>query len=98
MTVVFRMQLQHGNTGVERTPSKSQRTKFTLEKKILPPLLPGSELAIFRSRVRFSYQQAIAAPESDRPLNDQLTVNQSKEKARVGYDRLSGLTEELKRR
>ena len=27
------------NTGVERTPNKSQHTKLTLEKKILPPLL-----------------------------------------------------------
>ena len=31
------------NTGLERTPSKSQRLKLTLEKKILPPLLPGFE-------------------------------------------------------
>ena len=38
--------------GVERTLSKSQHTKLTLEKKILPPLLPGFELANFRSRVR----------------------------------------------
>ena len=29
-----------------------------LEKKILPPLLPGFELATFRSRVRRSNQQA----------------------------------------
>ena len=52
-----------GNTGVERTPTKSQRTKFTLEKKILPPLLPGFELATFWSRVRRSYQQAILRTE-----------------------------------
>ena len=38
--------------GVERTPTKGQRTKLTLEKKILPPLLDGFELATFRSRVR----------------------------------------------
>ena len=37
-----------GNTGVEWKPNKSQHTKLTLEKKILPPLLPGFELAIFR--------------------------------------------------
>ena len=43
-----------GNTGVERTPNKSQHTKLTLEKKILPSLLPGFELATFRSRVRCS--------------------------------------------
>ena len=45
--------------GVERTPNKSQHTKLTLEKKILPPLLPGFELATFRSRLRRSNQQAI---------------------------------------
>ena len=42
--------------------NKSQHTKLTLEKKILPPLLPGSELATFRSRVRRSDQQANTAP------------------------------------
>ena len=52
----------HRDTGVERTPNKSQHTKLTLEKKILPPLLPGLELATFRSRVRRSNQQAIPAP------------------------------------
>ena len=51
-----------GNTGVERTPSKSQHTKLTLGKKILPLLLPGFELATFRSQVRCFYQQAIPAP------------------------------------
>ena len=49
--------------GVKRTPNKkSQHTKLTLEKKILPPLLPGFELTTFRSRVRRSNQQAIPAP------------------------------------
>ena len=42
------------NTGVERTPNKSQHAKLTLEKKFLPPLLPEFELATFRSRVRRS--------------------------------------------
>ena len=50
-----------GNTGVERTTNKSQHTKLILEKKILPPLLPGFELATFRSRVWRSCQQAIPA-------------------------------------
>ena len=50
-----------GNTGVEQTPTKSQHTKLTLEKKILQPLLPGFELATFPSRVRRSNQQAIPA-------------------------------------
>ena len=36
-----------GNMGVERTESKSQHRQLTLEKKIL---LPGLELATFRSR------------------------------------------------
>ena len=46
---------------MERTPGKSQHTKLTLEKKILPPLPPTFELATIRSRVRRLYQQAIAA-------------------------------------
>ena len=41
-----------GNTGVERTPNKSKHTKLSLEKKILPLLLPGFELTTFRSQVR----------------------------------------------
>ena len=47
---------------MEQTPNKSQHTELTLEQKILPPLLPGFELATFRSRVRRSNQQAIPAP------------------------------------
>ena len=43
---------------MERTPNKSQHTQLTVEKKILPPLLPGFELAAFLSRVRRSNQQA----------------------------------------
>ena len=46
---------------MERTSNKSQHTKLTQEKKILPPFLPEFELAIFRSRVRRSNQQAIPA-------------------------------------
>ena len=52
------------NTGMERTPNRNPHTKLTLEKKILLPLLPGFELATFRSRVRRSYQQAVPAPVS----------------------------------
>ena len=44
------------NTGVERTPNKSQHTELTPEKNILPLLLPGFEPATFRWRVRCSYQ------------------------------------------
>ena len=47
---------------MQRTPNKSQHTKLTLEKKILPLLLPGFELATFRSRARRSNEQAIPAP------------------------------------
>ena len=47
---------------MERTSNKSQHTKLTLEKKIVPPLLPGFELATFRSPVRRSKKQAIPAP------------------------------------
>ena len=52
--------------GVERTPNKSQHTKLILEKKILSPLLPGFDLATFRSRVRHSNQQAIPTPRGER--------------------------------
>ena len=50
---------------MERTPNKSQQTKLTLEKKILLPLLPGFELATFRSLIRRSNQQAIPAPSAE---------------------------------
>ena len=46
---------------MEQTPNKCQHIKLTLEKKILPPLLPGFELATFWSRVRRAKQQAIPA-------------------------------------
>ena len=46
---------------MERTPNKSQHSKLTLEKKILPLLLPGFELATYESRVRRSNQQAVPA-------------------------------------
>ena len=39
-----------GNTGLERTPNKSQNTKLTLEQKTLLPLLQGFKLATFWSR------------------------------------------------
>ena len=51
-----------GNTGVEQTPNKSQHTKLTPEKKILPPILPGFELATFRSRVRRSTSKLSRPP------------------------------------
>ena len=50
-----------GNMGMEWTPNKSQDTKLTLEKKILPPLLPRFELATFQPWDWYSYQQAITA-------------------------------------
>ena len=39
---------------MERTPNKSPHRKLTLDKKILPPLLPGFEQATLRPRVRRS--------------------------------------------
>ena len=41
--------------------NKSQHRKLALEKKILPPLLPGFEPGTFRSRVRRSNHWAIPA-------------------------------------
>ena len=55
---------------MERTPNKSQHKKLTLEKKILPPLLPGFEPTVFRSRVRRSNQQTIPAPLEDLKKTD----------------------------
>ena len=53
-------------TGVTRGSNgyrnNSQHRKLTLEKKILPPLLPGLEPGTFRSRVRRSNHWAIPAP------------------------------------
>ena len=40
---------------------KSKHTKLTLEKKTLPPLLPGFKLATFQSKVQSFYQQVILA-------------------------------------
>ena len=45
------------------TPNQSQHTKLTLEKKILPQLLPRFKLATFQLRIRRSNQQAVPAPE-----------------------------------
>ena len=45
---------QCSNTGMERTLHKSQHTKLTLKRKILPPLLLGFKLTTFRSPVRRS--------------------------------------------
>ena len=65
-----------GNMWVERTPNKSQHTKLTLEKNILPPLPLGFELATFRSRVRRSNQQAIPA-RFYQCIRSRLSVSQS---------------------
>ena len=54
-----------GNTGVERTPNKSQHTKLTPEKKTLPPLLSGCEFATFPSRVRRSTNKLFRLPLKD---------------------------------
>ena len=72
-----------GNTGLELTPDKSQHTKLTLEKKILPPLLLGFELETFRSRSRRSNQQAIPAL---RVFHSVLNYNDSSEALAFWYD------------
>ena len=64
---------------MEQTPNKSQDTKLTLEKKILPPLLLGLELATFRSPVQRSNQQAI-------PAEEKISIPQAK----IFQDVLSG--------
>ena len=51
-----------GNMGVERTPHKSQHTKLTLEKNILPPLLPGFEPVTFQSCVWHSVLTSCPSP------------------------------------
>ena len=45
--------------------NKSQHRRLTLEKKILPPLLPGLEPGTFRSRVRRAKHWAIPAPRAE---------------------------------
>ena len=40
-----------GNMDLEQTTNKSERRTLTLEKKILPPFLPGLELKTFQSQV-----------------------------------------------
>ena len=50
MTRVFYVPLRWHD--VERTPNKSQHRKLILAKKLLLPLLPGLELAIFQQRVQ----------------------------------------------
>ena len=47
---------------VAKGPNKSQHTKLIMEKEILPPLLPGFELATFRSRVRRSTNKLSRLP------------------------------------
>ena len=51
--------------------NKRRHRKLTLEKKILPPLLPGLEPANFRSRVR-RFNQPLSYPGSPKICNDHL--------------------------
>ena len=73
-----------GNTGVKRTLNKRQHTKLTLEKKTLPPLLLGFELATFQSQVRHS----IPAYSFNRPWKDSNT--QAKQRMGTQADRQTG--------
>ena len=61
-------------TGVEWTPNKSQHTKLTLEKKILPPLLPGFEFATFQSQVHHFTNKLSQLP---KPIHFFLKVGRS---------------------
>ena len=47
--------------------NKNQHRKLTLEKKILPPILPGRETETFRSRVRRSTVESSRTCHPDRP-------------------------------
>ena len=60
MTGVFYVPLRYHRE--ERAPNQSQHTKLTLEKNILPPLLPGFELVTFRSRIRCSTKLSYPEP------------------------------------
>ena len=73
-----------GNLGVERTPNKSQHTTLTLEKKILPPLLPEFVLTTFWSQVRCCTDKL-----SGLPLKSALVNDKVKERDR-NSDRCSG--------
>ena len=55
--------------------NKSQHRKLTLEKKIVPPLLPGLEPGTFRPRVRRSNHWAIPASHYDASLTARDKVN-----------------------
>ena len=66
--------------GVERTPNKSQHTKLTLEKKTLRPLLPGFELATFRSRVRRSTNKLSRLPRKEYKVDNNPNKVTSSEK------------------
>ena len=55
---------------MQRTPNKSQHNKLIPDKRILPPLLPGLELATFRLRVlRYTNKPSRTG------LNEQQTVS-----------------------
>ena len=60
--------------------STSQHTKLTLEKKTLPPLLPGFELATFRSRVRRSTNKLSRLPRKEYKVDNNPNKVTSSEK------------------
>ena len=53
---------------MKRSPNESQLTKMTLEKKILPPLLPGLDIALSIMSPAL-YQEVIPAPNAYEPTN-----------------------------
>ena len=58
MTGVFYVPLRSQGVGMDTELESAQKVNFG-EENFLPPLLPGFELATFRSRVRRSNQRAI---------------------------------------
>ena len=65
-----------GNTRVEQTPTKSPHTKLTLDKNILPPLLPEFELATMRSQVQCStYKLSHLSVHFNKTINMYISTN-----------------------
>ena len=71
---------------MEQTLNKSQHTKLTLEKKILPPLLPGFKLTTLQSQVWHSYQQTILVPHDDDDDDENVSTENSMHSVLVAHD------------
>ena len=60
--------------GVEQTRNKSQHTKLTPEKRVLPPLLPGFEFATFQWQVWHTTNELSWLPTAGWPFTCKQTV------------------------